>query len=856
MLAHHSAQRSPLRARQTSVRPHLERLEGRCVPTLFTVSSAADGGPGSLRDAITAANADPTASTITFAPGLNGQTISLSSGALPAITANNLSIQGPGASALTVSGSGSSSVLSVAAGAAGVSISGLTVANGKSFNSGVGISNAGELTLSASVITGNVIFIGISSGGAGIFNSGTMTINASTITGNQDIGNDHSLGGGIQNSGTMTIVASNISNNSSSAKLIASGGGLSNSGTLTIQDSFIASNTVFTNFISASGGGIDNSGTLTVTGSTVSGNSASPGLFGGTASGGGLGLTAGSAALTNCTLTGNSAPSGGIKAGATLIMLNCTVAANSAGGGLVLGTGAAVTLQNTIVAGNAGGDISGAVTSQGNNLVGNPAGSSGLIASDRTGVNPQLGPLQFNGGLTPTMALGPGSPALDAGNNAAVGLPATDQRGFARIVHDVVDIGAFEFQPPGTVVVVTSSANPALAGQSVLLTATLSPTSAGTNNVPGGTVTFISDGASLGTVALDAKGVASLSTATLAVGNHAIVATYSGDPNFTANSGGLTLSIEQGVTPARAAETASAFDPATGIWYLHNSNASGAPDVEPFAYGPPGAQAVAGDWTGSGHTGIGVYETATGRWQLRNELSAGAPDAGDFFYGGPGLLPVVGDWTGTGHDGIGVYQISTGRWLLRNELSAGAPDAGDFVYGGPGLVPVVGDWNGDGMDTIGVYEVATGRWLLRNSNSAGGPDAGDFVYGGLGLRPVVGDWNGDGVSTIGVFSPATAIWYLRNSNSAGGADLTFQYGGPTGGPSDFNLARDVWPGWTPLATRLDLGSGPAAARPTQAMLPLAQPAQPLRQEASAPTGPLLAEDSDTLALDQVFAQSR
>src|SRR5207244_11402345 len=59
----------------------------------------------------------------------------------------------------------------------------------------------------------------------------------------------------------------------------------------------------------------------------------------------------------------------------------------------------------------------------------------------RSDVNPLLGPLQNNGGPTPTMALLPGSPALDAGNNTNA--PAFDQRGtgFPRIVNGIIDIG-------------------------------------------------------------------------------------------------------------------------------------------------------------------------------------------------------------------------------------------------------------------------------------------------------------------------------------------------------------------------------------------------------------------------------
>src|SRR5262249_41153556 len=70
-----------------------------------------------------------------------------------------------------------------------------------------------------------------------------------------------------------------------------------------------------------------------------------------------------------------------------------------------------------------------------------------VIAAD-----PQLGPLQNNGGPTPTMSLLPGSPAIDAGVNSyaldAQGNPlTTDQRGLPRIRGAAVDLGAYEVQP-------------------------------------------------------------------------------------------------------------------------------------------------------------------------------------------------------------------------------------------------------------------------------------------------------------------------------------------------------------------------------------------------------------------------
>ena len=267
----------------------------------------------------------------------------------------------------------------------------------------------------------------------GIFNtqSGTVAISGLTVS-------NGNVGGGIFNSGTLTLTNSTVSGNKSSAF----GGGVfnQNSGTLTLTNSTVSGNTA------SSGGGIFNQsgGTLTLTNSTVSGNGS-----------GGVG--------------------GGIVNGGTLTLTNNTVSGNTAGGvgGGIFNSGGTVTLHNTIVAGNfqgagaAANDIVGNTvdSSSSFNLIGT-GGSGGLtngVNNNLVGVaDARLAPLANNGGPTQTHALLAGSPALDAGNNAAVTnppfsgvAPFTDQRGtgFSRIVDgpdadttDTVDIGAFEAQ--------------------------------------------------------------------------------------------------------------------------------------------------------------------------------------------------------------------------------------------------------------------------------------------------------------------------------------------------------------------------------------------------------------------------
>src|SRR5205823_3549799 len=89
---------------------------------------------------------------------------------------------------------------------------------------------------------------------------------------------------------------------------------------------------------------------------------------------------------------------------------------------------------------------------------------SGFDRTDVRNVGPLLDALKDNGGPTKTMALLPGSPAIDAGDNKDT--PEFDQRGpgFPRIVNDIIDIGAFEVQAPSVSKLLLSVASPVIAG--------------------------------------------------------------------------------------------------------------------------------------------------------------------------------------------------------------------------------------------------------------------------------------------------------------------------------------------------------------------------------------------------------
>jgi hypothetical protein len=99
----------------------------------------------------------------------------------------------------------------------------------------------------------------------------------------------------------------------------------------------------------------------------------------------------------------------------------------------------------------------------------------------------------------------------------------------------------------GSTTVVSSSASPAVTGQSITFTATVSPV-APASGTPSGTVQFLLDGSPAGSpVPLSSSGAqatASLSTASLALGTHTIAASYSGDSSFsTSTASSLTQTV-------------------------------------------------------------------------------------------------------------------------------------------------------------------------------------------------------------------------------------------------------------------------------------------------------------------------
>ena len=243
-------------------------------------------------------------------------------------------------------------------------------------------------------------------------------------------------GAGIKNVGTLTLIDCGVSSNNAGSPP-RGGGAVFNQGgaTLTMIRCSLESN-----FTDRDGGAICNEGILAVTNCTFANNFASNG--GGImsrASGGLARMT-----LRNCTIAWNTALSGGMGF------------ADGGAGVYAEGDGQQNRVSNSLIAANVSytfpatnPDVGGNFTSDGHNFIGNAGFSTGFIdglKGDQVGNifqprDPVIARIGYNGGKTNTVALLPGSPAINTGDDSLA--MSTDQRSYAR--SGVSDVGAFEF---------------------------------------------------------------------------------------------------------------------------------------------------------------------------------------------------------------------------------------------------------------------------------------------------------------------------------------------------------------------------------------------------------------------------
>jgi hypothetical protein len=504
--------KSLIRTRRSTKHPAfrrlgLEQLEDRRVLAPVIVTTPLDkvdlnDGVTSLREALFITNLLPGLDTIEFDFGHDGPaTIRLQLGELKITDATT--IHGSGPNLLTIDASDNdptpevhnadgSRIFHIARDAeepVSVTISGMRLTGGDALGFGGAILNREELTLSGCIITGNSAHGGLSGGGGGVHSDkGELNIIECTISGNYS----SSTGGGVETNSTgVKIRHSAVRENSS----FLGGGGLR----FKFSEASVEHTTIVDNKANSGGGVYNENGRLEISSSLIKGNT----LGGiGSARGGGIYNVGGALTVSACTISSNTATKGaGIhnsdfipESGPIARVINSTISGNistGGGGGIYHRRGQMLVefstitensgpsgwgggfsskvdgieqaqFRSSIVSGNSGGDVDfvlGSINSfqsLGYNLIGTGNAIDKFVAmGDKTGVvNPQLAPLANNGGPTPTHALLPDSPALNAGNpNAKAGqegVPLFDQRGepFSRVQNERIDIGAFEARQP------------------------------------------------------------------------------------------------------------------------------------------------------------------------------------------------------------------------------------------------------------------------------------------------------------------------------------------------------------------------------------------------------------------------
>lgn len=266
---------------------------------------------------------------------------------------------------------------------------------------------------------------------------GEITDNLTIDGSAQSIAIDGS-GGGVfgVNLARLTINALTITNAADSAILVSEGSAVVTNSTF-LHNSGCVGGAIYVGF-----------GGLTVLNSTFVGNSATGQGFCSSGAGGGAIFVAEDLGLiVNSTFSGNS-----------------SATANS-GGTINGGVGGDwdphiinITIQNSILAGSPGGNCptTARIIDGGGNLD-DDSSCAFTVSSSLNGRNPRLGPLQDNGGSTPTMALQKFSPAIDAATDSVLGPPdnlAYDQRGpgFPRKMGAHVDVGAYESVPQNIII--------------------------------------------------------------------------------------------------------------------------------------------------------------------------------------------------------------------------------------------------------------------------------------------------------------------------------------------------------------------------------------------------------------------
>jgi CSLREA domain-containing protein len=597
----------------------------------YTVTTLSDTGNGSLRTAMSSAMNDP-AGNIVFASGLTG-TITLDS-SLPNVTlaSGSMTITGPAANKLTISGQGKYEIMAIVSGT--VNLSGVTISNGyvgtgTGYSADPGVGGAIYMVKGSALNVSNSAFLNntsaLSGGGAIVNDQGTLTVTNTLFLGN--VVTAPGFGGAIYNLGPLKVTGSTFAYNEASygSAILNYYDAQHAITTATISDSTFAYNTVIDPGCPGCGqlGGIDNyaGATLTVTDSTFYGN------------------------------TNISYP----NLGASIANYGTMTLSN-----------------NVIVEGVAGQNqcVAAAAPATPCPAVGSAPDASGNF--DDMAANLKLLPLGYYGGLTPTMPPPAGSELICGGTtagakNANGGTLTSDQRGFGidpTCATGKVDAGAVQ---TNYLTVTTTADN---GGGTCGASCTLRDAIASANASGHADIQF---GAGVtGTITLGSALPALSGTADL-IGPGANVLTVSGNnayPVFNVTTGtldvtGLTIANGKSASSGGAIENTGGLVTLTNAWLSNNTAASNGGAVD------NGGTVLASGTTFSGNKaalGSAIYNAGAVNASYSTYANNAAGNAGGIYNNSGAALTLVSSTlaANTGTTGAGIDSL--GSLTLTNSL--------------------------------------------------------------------------------------------------------------------------------------------------------------------------------------------
>ena len=288
---------------------------------------------------------------------------------------------------------------------------------------------------------------------------------------------------------------------------------------------------------------------------------------------------------------------------------------------------------------------------------------------------------------------------------------------------------------PATTITLVSSSNPALYGQNVALTATVSPSSAT------GTVVFYDGVTALATRSL-AGGHAILNTSLLASGSRSITATYLGDATHSGSSSAVLTEMVT-TLPENGFQTATTF-PVNGFPAAIASadfNGDGIPDLVAVCCG-----------NGSANSSVGVF-LGQGDGTFQTPASYGVGQAAESV--------ITGDFNGDGFPDLVVGNTGSNSLSLLPGNGDGTFQPAKAIPGYWALTVAAADFNGDGiLDLVFGSYPGTGVTVLLGNGDGTFQNLGSYGVGDQPESIAVGDFNGDGKPDVAVATQSSGAAVL------------------------------------------------------------------------------------------------